>query len=123
MVTPGLSSVEPSDDFRCSAEVNAPFHVDAPTVVSHGPPWAAVAAPGPELPAEVLTLMPALNASRNARSTGSVYGFAPPLIEKLITSTPSRIAWLTAFTESELKQPASAQTRYMITYAPGATPE
>jgi hypothetical protein len=41
----------------------------------------------------------------------------------LITSTPSRIAWLTAFTESELKQPASAQTRYMITYAPGATPE
>ena len=44
-------------------------------------------------------------ASRNASSTGSEYGCAPPEIEKLITFTPSRIACCTADTESELKQP------------------
>ena len=32
---------------------------DAPTVFSHGPPWSAVAAPGPELPAEALASPPA----------------------------------------------------------------
>ena len=46
--------------------------VEAPTVVTHGPPWSEVPAPGPELPAEALTEIPALKASRNASSTGSV---------------------------------------------------
>ena len=66
--------------------------------------------------------MPALKASRNASSTGSEYGWPPPEIEKLITSTPSRIACWTAATESDGKQPCSRQTRYMITCAPGAMP-
>ena len=61
-------------------------------MVTHGPPWSDVPAPGPELPAEALTEMPAWTASRNASSTGSLYGCAPPEIEKLMTSTPSMIA-------------------------------
>ena len=75
------------------------------------------------LPADALTEIPALNASRNASSTGSVYGLAPPEIEKLITFTPSRIAWFTAATESDPKQPCERQTRYSITCAPGAIPQ
>ena len=39
-------------------------------MVTHGPPWSVVPAPGPLLPAEALTEMPAWNASRNASSTG-----------------------------------------------------
>ncbi len=97
--------------------------VEAPTVVTHGPPWSEVPAPGPLLPAAALTEIPALVASRNASSTGSEYGCAPPEIEKLITLTPSVIACCTAATESELKQPCAAQTRYMITWAPGAIPQ
>ena len=54
------------------AEARGP--VEAPTVVTHGPPWSDVAAPGPLLPADALTEIPALIASRNASSTGSVYG-------------------------------------------------
>ena len=78
-------------------------------MVTHGPPWSAVAGAGPLLPAEALTEMPALYASRNASSTGSVYGLPPPEIEKLITLTPSGIACWTAATESELKQPAAGR--------------
>ena len=33
--------------------------VEAATVLVHGPPWSVVPAPGPELPAEALTMIPA----------------------------------------------------------------
>ena len=46
-----------------------------------------------------------MDASRNASSTGSVYGWPPPEIEKLMTLTPSGMACWTAATESEVKQP------------------
>src|SRR3954471_2764371 len=111
-VTPGMSNVAPPSAVRCSVEVNERGPVEAPTVVVHGPPCSAVAAPGPLLPAEALTEIPAFVASRNASSTASVYGLAPPEIEKLITLTPSVMACCTADTESELKQPPSRQTRY-----------
>src|SRR5262249_26334861 len=84
-VTPGTSSVAPPLPVRCRVEVNERGPVEAPTVVTHGPPCSAVPAPGPLLPADALTEMPAWNASRNASSTGSVYGVPPPEIEKLIT--------------------------------------
>ena len=54
------------------------------------------------------TNTPAAYASRKASSTGSLYGSAPPEIEKLITRTPSRIARATAATESVWKQPCGA---------------
>ena len=91
-VTPGLSNVAPPSAVRCSVEANWRGPVEAPTVVTHGPPWSEVDAPGPLLPAEALTEIPALKASRKASSTGSEYGEAPPEIEKLITLTPSWIA-------------------------------
>src|SRR4029079_16684507 len=81
-----------------------------------------VPAPGPLFPAEALTVIPAFVASRNASSTGSVYGWPTPEIEKLITFTPSVIACCTADTESEAKQPDAAQTRNISTCAPGAIP-
>src|SRR5580765_4348682 len=90
-VTPGRSSAAPPSAVRCRVELNARGPVEAPTVVTHGPPWSLVPAPGPELPADALTEIPAWKASRNASSTGSVYGFPPPEIEKLMTLTPSRI--------------------------------
>ena len=43
----------------------------AATVVSHGATWSRVDGPGPLLPAEVETKMPAEAADRKARSTGS----------------------------------------------------
>src|SRR6185312_8600288 len=73
-VTPDWSNVAPPSADRCSVEANWRGPVEAPTVVTHGPPWSEVPAPGPELPAEALTEIPALNASRNASSTGSEYG-------------------------------------------------
>src|SRR5262249_35459128 len=91
-VTPGTSRAAPPSAVRCSVELKLRGPVDAPTVVTHGPPWSEVAAVGPLLPADALTEIPAFVASRNASSTGSVYGEAPPEIEKLITLTPSRIA-------------------------------
>ena len=106
-----------------ACEVNERGPVEAPTVVTHGPPWSEVPAPGPELPAEALTEIPALNASRKASSTGSVYGEPPPEIEKLITLTPSVIACWTADTESEPKQPCTRQTRNVSMCAPGAMPQ
>jgi hypothetical protein len=75
------------------------------------------------LPAEALTEIPAWTASRKASSTASLYGCAPPEIEKLMTSTPSVMACPTAATESEPKQPDARQTRYWITRAPGAMPQ
>src|SRR3954453_19017649 len=122
-VTPGTSSVAPPSAVRWSVEPNERGPVEAPIVFVHGPPWSEVLAPGPLLPAEALTVIPAFVASRNASSTASVYGEPPPEIEKLITLTPSVMACCTADTESELKQPPSRQTRYWITRAPGATPQ
>src|SRR5690242_9085261 len=40
-----------------------------------------------------------------------------------MTLTPSLIACWMAATESELKQPAAAQTRYVMMCAPGAIPQ
>ena len=110
-VTPDMSKVAGPSAARCSVEVKKRGPVEAPTVVTHGPPWSEVPAPGPLLPAEALTEMPALVASRNASSTGSLYGCAPPETEKLMTLTPSRMACWTAATVSELKQPWAMHTR------------
>jgi len=96
--------------------------VDAATVVVHGETWLAVAAVGPLLPADAATRTPAAYASRKASSTGSVAGFVPPEMEKLITSTPSTMAWPTAAAESVEKQPWMPQTLYTDTHAPGAMP-
>jgi len=69
---------------------------------------------GPLLPADAATNTPASAANRNAISTGSRKLVREPLIEKLITSTPSATAWSIAATLSELKQlppaPVSQQT-------------
>ena len=85
------------------------------------PPWSATGrgAPpcelvGPLLPAEAATNTPASAANRKAISTGSRKLVSEPLIEKLITSTPSATAWSIAATLSVLKQrppvPVSQQT-------------
>ena len=76
----------------------------AATVVSHGDGWSRVDGPGPELPAEAETKMPAAAALKKASSPGSTTE-SLPLIEKLITSTPSRIACSMASRMSLLKQP------------------
>src|SRR4051794_12810598 len=57
-VTPGTSSVAPPSAVRCSVEPNERGPVEAPTVVTQGPPWSEVPAPGPLLPADALTEMP-----------------------------------------------------------------
>jgi hypothetical protein len=62
------------------------------------------------LPADADTSTPAAYASRNASSTGSLYGSDPPEMEKLITRTRSRIARATALTESDWKQPCRPHT-------------
>ena len=53
----------------------------AATDAFHGAVWATVPAPGPVLPAEVETKMPAPNASRNARLTELAHGLSAPEIE------------------------------------------
>ena len=80
-VTPAMSSVAPPSAVRCRVEEKLRGPVEAPTVVTHGPPWSEVPAAGPLLPAEALTEIPAWTASRNASSTASVYGLPPPEIE------------------------------------------
>jgi hypothetical protein len=57
------------------------------------------------LPAEAATNTPASAANRNAISTASRKFVRVPLIEKLITSTPSATDWSIAATLSEPKQP------------------
>ena len=88
--------------------------VPAATVVSQGPGWATVLVVGPLLPAEAATKTPASAAFRKAISTASRKLVCEPLIEKLITSTPSATAWSMAATLSVLKQlppvPVSQQT-------------
>jgi hypothetical protein len=59
---------------------------------------------GPLLPAEAATNTPASAANRKAISTGSRKLVREPLIEKLITSTPSATAWSMAATLSVVKQ-------------------
>ena len=95
--------------------------------VTHGLGCATVEAPGPSLPADVATKTPASAANRNATSTGSRKFVREPLIEKLITSTPSSTAWSIAATLSELAQPpseptSSQQTLYIARRARGAMP-
>ncbi len=53
----------------------------AATDAFHGAVWATVPAPGPLLPAEVETKMPAPNASRNARLTELAHGLSAPEME------------------------------------------
>ncbi len=76
----------------------------AATVVSHGALWSRVDAPGPSLPAEAETKIPAAAAEKKAALVGSSRK-SLPLIEKLITSTPSRMAASMASRMSPLKQP------------------
>src|SRR5215217_7650177 len=119
---PSTVKVSPLPAFTVSVVANSRVWVDAATVVTHGDRWLTVPAPGPSLPADAETNTPAAYASRNASSTGSVNGSVPPEIEKLITSTPSTIAWPTAAAESEEKQPWMPQTLYSMSQAPGARP-
>jgi hypothetical protein len=76
----------------------------AATEVTHGESDGepTVPAPGPSLPAETARKIPARRALRKAIAFGSVHGSrdAPP-IEKLITSTPSSVAWLIPATVAE----------------------
>src|SRR5680860_213369 len=105
----------------------------AATVVIHGDALSSVEAPGPELPAEAATKMPADAAPRNATSVAeTVVCAAPPPMEKLITSTPSAVAWSIAATRSLVAHPSSSwlagsgpdqQTLYAAIFAAGATPE
>src|SRR5580765_1686807 len=57
-VIPTWSYDAPPSAVRCSVERNSRGPVEAPTVVTHGPPWPDVPAPG-VLPADALTEMPA----------------------------------------------------------------
>ena len=60
-------------------------------MVTHGELLCTVEAPGPALPADAETKMPAEAAARKASWTGEV-GSSAAVIEKLMTSTPSLIA-------------------------------
>src|SRR5438045_1300070 len=64
-VTPGTSSVAPPSAVRWRVDVKPRGPVEAPTVVSQGPPCAAVPASGPLFPADALMEIPAFVASRN----------------------------------------------------------
>ena len=57
---------------------------------------------GPLLPAEAATNTPASAANKKAISVGSAKLVCVPLIEKLMTSTPSATAWSMALMLSEL---------------------
>src|SRR6185503_5758987 len=87
MDEPVKVAVAPSLEVTVSVESNSRFCVEAATVVTHGDRWPLVDAPGPELPAEAATNTPAAYASRNASSTRSVNGEAPPPTEKFRTLT------------------------------------
>ena len=62
-------------------------------------------APGPVLPADIATKTPAAAALNAATSTTLRKAVVVPLIEKLITSTPSATAWSSAAALSAVKQP------------------
>src|SRR3712207_4294547 len=67
-------AVAPPGPVRLRVDSNDRPWVEAATVVTHGDRWSAVAAPGPEFPAEAATNTPAAYASRNASSTASLNG-------------------------------------------------
>ena len=75
----------------------------AATVVSHGELWATVLAAGPLLPAEVAAKTPASAENRNASSTGSTTNVREPENERLMTSTPSAVAWSIAAAMSSVE--------------------
>ena len=52
--------VAPPEPVTWTVFTKAAFVVLAATVVTHGPRWSVVSAPGPELPAEAATKTPAL---------------------------------------------------------------
>src|SRR5256885_8515259 len=79
-----------------SAFTNLRLWVVAATAVTHGAlagePIVRVV--GPELPAATDAKTPASRAPRNACALESLHASRePPPIEKLITSTPSAVAW------------------------------
>src|SRR5688572_27608494 len=100
----------------------------AATLMSHGAfdGEPTVDAPGPSFPADAETNIPASRAPRNATAFESPQGsLDPPPIEKLITSTPSAVAWSIANPREMPRQPPEAvsQALYVIRLACGATPE
>ena len=103
--------------------------VEAATVVSQGLLCATVDSPGPALPAEVATKMPASAAPSKAISTGSMTVSVTPEMEKLMTSTPSATASSMASRIEEVKQSpvssslSSKQTLYAAILAAGAMPD
>src|ERR671910_655540 len=97
----------------------------AATVITHGASAGdpIVAAPGPSFPAAAETKMPALRASRNASESRSLHGsLEVPPIEKLMTSTPSSVAWLIPARIAVIGH-VVMQALYVIRLACGATPE
>src|SRR3954467_4481940 len=84
--------------------------VVAATAVTHGA-FAGepmVDAAGPELPAATDAKTPASRAPRNAWAFDSPHrSREPPPIEKLITSTPSAVAWSIACVVRAFRQPAA----------------
>ena len=57
---PSIDIVAPPSAVRLTLFLKTRGPVLAATVVTHGPRWSVVSAPGPELPAEAATKMPAL---------------------------------------------------------------
>jgi hypothetical protein len=72
----------------------------AAVVVTHGLGCATEPGAGPLFPADVATKMPAVAARRNALCTMLRKSVCVPPTEKLITSTPSAIAWSAAAVKS-----------------------
>src|SRR5581483_4073214 len=60
IVTPVTSNVAPPSAVRWRVDVKKRLEVEAPTVVTHGPPCSTVPAVGPLLPPDALTEIPAL---------------------------------------------------------------
>ena len=115
---PSAVKVSPLAGGQRQRVANSRVWVEAATVVTHGDRWLAVPAPGPSLPAEADTKTPAAYASRKASSTGSVNGSVPPEIEKLMTSTPSRIACPTA--ARRVGAEAALRSADLVLHDPGA---
>src|SRR5687768_374824 len=83
----------------------------AATLMSHGAfdGEPTVDAPGPSFPADADTKIPASRAPRKLRAFASAQGsLEPPPIEKLITSTPSAVAWSIANPREMPRQPPEA---------------
>ena len=86
------SAVAPSPPVRVSVDWNARVCVDAATVMTHGERWSVVPAPGPRVAGRGGDGDAGVVGVEERQLDRSVNGLAPPLIEKLMTSTPSRIA-------------------------------